>query len=258
MSDLRRFEELSEPFKALIGNRELVYQLLDLHPTPTEIFAPDGMCIYVNRAIMEINNIPDANMVVGKYNVYKDPLMVEILGQENLDKVFRGETWSYSGFPAPIQDLVDRGVMGDKQPYEAATMDLFCLPIWDGDTFVCTICFFQVNNIYKGRTDMAKAREYIETHWREELNVDEVARLVNLSQRHFHRIFKEIVGDTPKGFYQRIKIEKLKEKLLDGDISIEQAFEACGVDYRGKTYLTLFKEETGYTPSEYRKANMRK
>ena len=255
MSDPKSFEELSDIFKTLLGNQKLLYQFFDLHPTPIEIFAPDGMCVFLNRAGVEMNNSLSAGMYIGKYNVYKDPLMVEILGQENLDKVFRGENWSYSDFPAPIQDLIERGAVVDK-PYEAATMDLICLPIWDDDVFVCTVCFFFIKNMYQGRTDVAKAQEYMEIHWRDDFDLDKVAQTVNLSRFHFIRVFKEVTKCTPSEFYQKIKIEKIKETLLDGNLSIEQAFETCGVDYRGKTYLTLFKEVTQKTPTEYRKEMM--
>ena len=257
MSDLKRFEELSEPFKALVSNRELVYQLLDILPIPIQIHAPDGICIFTNKATLELSGVKDANLLVGHYNLKYDQATVAIMGQDKIDRALSGEYESHYDFPAPIQDVYDRGILEEK-PWEAATMDVFSYPIWDGDTFAYAVIIFDVKNKYKGRTDMAKAREYIETHWQDELKVDEVAGLVNLSQRHFRRIFTEIVGETPQGFYQRIKVEKLMEKLLDGNLTVEQAFEACGVKYTGKTYLSLFKEKTGCTPYEYRKANMKK
>ena len=255
MNSLKDFEKLAEPFKAFIGNHELVYQLLDLNPTPIEVFAPDGMCLFMNRALLELNSIPDANFVVGQYNVYTDPMMIQLLGQENLDKVFRGETWSFSGFPAPIQEVADRGIT-DGKPFETATMDLFCLPIWDGDVFICTICFFTVKNMYQGRADIIAAQEYIKQNWLDDFDVDKIAQSVSLSKRHFQRIFKEVTGDTPMEYYRNIKIEKIQEKLLDDSLSIEQVFSVCGVGAHG-TYSKLFKEVTKMSPSEYRKKMMK-
>jgi len=256
MSSQDDMEKLSAPFRALINNQAFNTQLLDLNPTPIEIFAPDGMCLYANQACLELNNIIDANLLVGKYNAYTDPMMIQILGQENLDKVFSGETWSFSDFPAPIQEVTDRGIT-DGKPFEAATMDLYCLPIWDGDVFTCTICFFTVKNMYKGRADIIKAQGYIKENWRDDFDLDKVAQSVNLSRRHFQRIFKEVTGKTPIEFYQNEKIEKIREKLLDDSLSIEQAFAACGVDYRGK-YHRYFTDRIKMSPSEYRKANMKR
>jgi AraC-like DNA-binding protein len=198
-------------------------------------------------------NIPDANLLVGKYNVTKDPIVMEILGQDVIDRLFRGEAVSFPDFPAPIQDVVDRGVIKEK-PFEAATMDLFWLPIWDGDVFTCVIMFFTVKNMYKGRADISKAQEYIKEHWQDEFDMDKTARAAALSKRHFQRIFKEVTGVTPNEYYQNIKIEKIQEKLFDGDLSVEQAFAACGVGTHG-AYFRLFKEKLGMTPAEYRKKN---
>ena len=137
-------------------------------------------------------------------------------------------------------------------------MDMFMLPIWDGDVFVCTVCFATVQNMYKGRNDIAKAQEYIEINYRDKFDLEKIARSIGMSASHFRRIFKEVVNETPLEFYQRIKNERLKEKLLDGDLSIEQAFDACGLDSHSKTYRVLFKEKTGLSPSEYRKAKFKR
>ena len=253
MDNQNELDKLSAPFRALINNPGLNYQLLDLHPTPIEIFAPDGMCIFYNRAAMDLNGVSDANYFVGNYNLKNDPVCLEIMGQDLMDRIFRGEACSMSDFPAPIKDAVDRGVIGEKQ-YEEATMDIFALPLWDGDVFICTICFFTVKNMYKGREDIKRAQKYINEHWMDEFDLNTIARTANLSSRHFRRIFKEITDSTPVEYYQSVKIEKIKEKLFDATLSVEQAFEACGVDYHGR-FLRIFREKTDMTPSEYRKSN---
>jgi len=247
--------KLSEPFRALIGNQGLNYQILDLLPVPLEIFTPDGTCIFMNRAHMEMVGITDASLLVGKYNLKNDPVCLGIIGSELMDRIFRGEAVSFPNFPAPIQDVLDRGAIAEK-PWEAATMDIFNLPIWDGDKFVCTISFFTVKNAYKGRADVIKAQEYIETHWQDEFDIDKIAHSVYLGKRQFQRIFKEVTGNTPVEFYQQIKIDKLKEKLLDGNLTIEQAFLDCGADTHGR-FARLFKDSTGMTPTEYRKKMMK-
>jgi len=257
MNNQDDISKLSEPFQALIGNKGLNYQILDLNPAPIEILAADGTCIFANRAWLEFNNIQDASLVVGKYNVLKDPVCNDVLGyREQLKRAFSGEAVTITDFPAPIQDLIDRGVVSEK-PWQAATMDVFFLPIWDGDKFICTVTFFTIKNMYKGRNDIAKAQEYIEIHWQDEFDIDKAAQSVFLGKRQFQRIFKEVTGISPVEFYQQIKIKKIEEKLLDGNLSIEQAFADCGVEFHG-AYRRLFREKTGMTPTEYRQANMRK
>jgi len=57
---------------------------------------------------------------------------------------------------------------------------------------------------------------------------------------------------TPYNFYLSIKIDKIKEKLCDMNLTVSEAFAACGVDYHGNI-ARLFKKSVGLTPSEYRK-----
>ena len=246
-------EKLSAQFKALTGNQGLTIQFYDKLPTPIQIFAPDGTCIFINQAYKtDITHDMEGN-VVEHYNLRTDENCLAILGQEIIDQIFRGEKSFFADFPAPISDTFDKGYI-DKKPWTAATMDISAMPLWDGDVFVCTVCFFTLKQVFPGRVETQKAQEYIEGHWRDELDLEEVARYAGMSSRHLRRIFIEDAGITPVEFYQRIKIEKLKEKLFDGNLSIEQAFKACGVDIHG-AYFKLFKETEGMTPAEYRKAN---
>ena len=244
-------EKLSEPFKAFIGNQELLSQFLDMHPTPIEIFAPDGTSMFVNRACMEMFNHHDLSLIVGVFNLKYDPHCLEHMGQEAMDSIFKGESYTVLDLPVPVKDFIEQGKTKEK-PFEAATVDAFFLPLWDGETFACTVCHFAIKNMYYGRTDIAKAQEYIRQNWLDEFDVDKTARTVGLSRRHFHRIFKEVTGFTPNEFYQNVKIEKIKEKLLDETLSVEQVFADCGVEIHG-AYHKLFKEKTKMSPLEYRK-----
>jgi len=251
----KEMESLSAPFRELIGNERLSYNILDMLPVPMEIFSPDGTCIFLNKAMLKLSGITNAELIVGKYNLLNDQICRKICGNDAIDRVFRGEELTIFDFHAPIQDMVNRGLL-DKKPWDAATLDIFVLPLWDDGIFTCTILLFTVKNIYQGREDIVKAQQYMDNHWREDFDLKKVAQSANLSHRHFQRIFKETTGSSPFEYYQMIKIEMIKEKLLDGRLRIEEAFEACGADYRGKTYLNLFKEITQMTPAEFRKEKM--
>jgi hypothetical protein len=55
MNYTSELEKLSAPFRALIGNESLMYQVYDLFPIPLEVFTPDGKCIFANRARLEMS-----------------------------------------------------------------------------------------------------------------------------------------------------------------------------------------------------------
>jgi len=131
-------------------------------------------------------------------------------------------------------------------------MTFFCVPYWQGDRFLYTVCICDVKNIYKGKPQIIKAQEYIRLHWMEDFDLEKIARAANLSRRHLQRLFKKENGKSPLDFYKRIKIEKLQEKLLDPSLNIAEAFAACGIE-NGGAWFRSFKAITGQSPSEYRK-----
>jgi len=238
-------------FQILNENDEPVYQMLDMFPIPIEVFAPDGTTVYHNRASLEMVNCKDASLHVGKYNLLKDPVCMDQLGyREEFQRAFNNERVIVKGFPAPIQDLVERNVIKEK-PFEKATMDLYFYPILKDGKLLFVVCVFVVRNLYLGRPDVVKAKEYMDAHWQGEYDAEAVAKFVNMSVTQLYRVFKEHTGVTPGDYHKKIKVERIKEKLIDKNLTVKEAFAACGEDSRG--WLSkVFKEITGLSPKQYR------
>lgn len=246
---------MAESFQSAFGNEKLLFQIVDLFPMPIEIFAPDGNTMYANRAALEMWNISDSEQIVGKYNLLNDPVVNDELGlREYVRRAFEGETICVSDVKVALEDMSGRyKAKSDNFNVEALYTDIHSFPIWDRDRNIAYIVnVFITTRVYQGRSDIAKAREYIETHCLEEFNIEKIASLVNLSRYHFARLFKKHTSMTPYGYYQEIKVKRLKEALCDKNLSVTEAFASCGEDYKGK-FLRIFKEKTGMTPSQYRK-----
>jgi len=246
-------DSLSDAFKSFLVNPELMFQFFDMFPFPVEIFKPDGTAIYINRALMEMWRIPDANKIVGVYNVKYDPESIKKTGQKFIDQMLEGEAFRLSDISAPTDDLIERGVAEEKA-FDAGFLDIYSIPVWDGDKFMYAICMFVVRETYKGKLEVAKAINYMNDHWADEFDLDKIAQAATLSRRHLQRMFKDVTRMTAYDYYKNKKIEKLKERLLDPDLNITEAFAACGVDSTG-TWFNIFKKSTGESPSEFRKKN---
>jgi len=246
-------DSLSKAFRSFLVNPELMFQFFDMFPFPVEIFTPDGLSVYLNRAWMELFGITDASLVVGKFNVRNDPESEKLTGREFIDRMLEGDSFRLSDISAPVDDHVERGVAEEKV-YDAAFIDVHSIPVWDGDNFKYAICMLLIRQTYKGKAEIAKAVNYIHEHLTEEFDLDKTAKAATLSRRHFQRMFKEVMDVAPFDYYKNKKIEKLQEKLLDPDLSVTEAFAACGADYN-TTWLNAFKEATKLTPTEYRKQN---
>lgn len=96
-----------------------------------------------------------------------------------------------------------------------------------------------------------KAQTYIESHYREEINGDELAHLVNMSKRNFLRRFKSATRNTPLEYLQRVRIEAGKKALENSSQNINTLMYDVGYN-DGKTFRELFKRITGLTPQAYR------
>ncbi len=95
------------------------------------------------------------------------------------------------------------------------------------------------------------AQDYIESHYAEDISVESVAGMVNMSKRNFVRRFKRAVKVTPLEYIQRVKIEAAKKALEQGRQNIQALTYEVGYS-DSKTFRTVFKRLTGVTPQDYR------
>lgn len=97
-----------------------------------------------------------------------------------------------------------------------------------------------------------KAKDYIQTHYSDDISLNSVADYVGISPSHFSRIFSQEVGDTFIDYLTQIRMEHAGEMLR---CTNQKITDICGkVGYRDTNYFyTLFKKIYGCTPSEYRK-----
>jgi len=84
--------DIPASFQAVFGNEAALFQVAELFPIPIQIFTPDGMTAFANRALLEMWNISDTSQIVGRYNLIQDPVVNEELRlREYVQRVFRGE-----------------------------------------------------------------------------------------------------------------------------------------------------------------------
>lgn len=82
-------------------------------------------------------------------------------------------------------------------------------------------------------------------------SIEELASEVGLSQFHFQRSFKEIIGVTPKKYGEAKRMEKFKGKLRSGS-DVTTAMYDAGFGSSSRLYEKS-AENLGMTPSVYKK-----
>jgi len=68
----------------------------------------------------------------------------------------------------------------------------------------------------KNRSHLDRAADYVKNHYAEDPNLEKLAALAHFSKFHFHRVFRETFGETPRDCIRRIRLEKSAFKLMAG------------------------------------------
>ena len=106
-----------------------------------------------------------------------------------------------------------------------------------------------------GDVQILKAQGLIEKKYAVIETVDDIARDVGISPRHFKRRFKNATGDMPLRYLQNVRIDAAKQLLESTYETIDQITWAVG--YKDiSSFCRLFKQHTRISPKIYREKFM--
>lgn len=96
-----------------------------------------------------------------------------------------------------------------------------------------------------------KIRNYIDSHYKEDISLQDVAGAMNYSDAYFCKIFKQCFGKGFIVYLSEYRVQKAKELLSDIAINVKNISQEVG--YRDSNYFAkVFKRIVGETPTEYR------
>ncbi|MGG1598273.1 response regulator transcription factor [Paenibacillus naphthalenovorans] len=100
---------------------------------------------------------------------------------------------------------------------------------------------------------IAKAAAYIETHFHEEVTLEQLAEHVGLSKSYLSSYFKKVTGESFIDYMLQLRVEKAKELFRQTNLKIYEVAEAVG--FQDPKYFTKsFKRITGVSPNQYKEA----
>jgi AraC family transcriptional regulator len=99
-------------------------------------------------------------------------------------------------------------------------------------------------------TQLKRVVDYINDHLEQDLGLEELAAIAQLSAYHFCRSFKRSTSLTPHQYVVQQRVERAKVLLKDGKMGIAEVAIACGFTHQ--SHLNHhFKHLTGVTPKKF-------
>jgi AraC family transcriptional regulator len=98
---------------------------------------------------------------------------------------------------------------------------------------------------------LQQALDYIQTHLEQELFLEQIAAVINISPTYFASLFKQATGIPPHQYVIQQRVKRAEAMLLKTDLAIADI--ALQVGFSSQSHLTQqFKRLTGMTPKQVR------
>lgn len=99
-----------------------------------------------------------------------------------------------------------------------------------------------------------KALKYMRLHLFENISLEDLANYVNLNPIYFNRLFCKKMDHPPIRYFSLLKLEAARSLLATTSLSIKEI--AAKLNYNSQFHFSKnFKENTGLSPSYYRKTH---
>ena len=102
---------------------------------------------------------------------------------------------------------------------------------------------------------LCRARSFIDECYDLPIDLREISEQACLSRYHFLRLFREAFETTPHQYLIQRRIEKAKELLLTGRLSVTDVCFEVGFESLG-SFSALFRRCVGDAPINYREREM--
>jgi LacI family transcriptional regulator len=105
-----------------------------------------------------------------------------------------------------------------------------------------------------GDRNVARAVHFIRQHACDGIKVKDVLKAVPHSRTLLEGRFKKLIGRTPHEEILRVRLDRVKQLLIETDLPLEQIAERAGFPH--VEYLSVaFRREVGVPPSQFRSQN---
>lgn len=93
--------------------------------------------------------------------------------------------------------------------------------------------------------------DHISNNINAKFEVNDLANMVSMSQFHFHRVFKSIVGEPVKVYIRNLRLERAAKELLTTNKKVKYIQEESKYA-SAEAFSRAFKFRYGISPTQYR------
>ncbi len=116
---------------------------------------------------------------------------------------------------------------------------------------VCQPQLVPDSKVWLSEHQLQKVFKYIQDHLEQDVALSDIASVLNLSQYHFCRLFKQSTGLTPHQYLTKCRIDRAKQLLRFTQLPITEIAFAVGLNNHS-SFTRLFRRYVGTTPKEFR------
>ncbi len=100
--------------------------------------------------------------------------------------------------------------------------------------------------------NITRAKEYVASHFNEQITVEILSDVANMSATNFSRVFRQQTGFSPYDFVLSTRVNKAKEYLLQTNMSVTQIAYETGFNSESN-FIYCFTNNEGISPGRFRK-----
>lgn len=257
-------EKLPKVWFAHIFSAATYDGVVDLMPNSLEItYLKKGNLTYYDKSNNKFE-LKEGTIFVGAYNTIRRVHSDAFHEHHTFSIIFSPATNDYNCFSfSYIPMLTDETVCQNIAKY----MDLLIMEYKiDGSYGLKTLSYvFKIlemidsysksiseNNLYSNIRYVNRAKKYIAEHVDKKITLDDIAYAINLTPQYLCNIFKKVTSTTIVSYINQLKLEKVKNLVINNGLTLRQAGETVG--FNDENYISrIFKKYYGKSISELKK-----
>lgn len=111
----------------------------------------------------------------------------------------------------------------------------------------------QLNQAFSYYPRLKKVKEFVDQHLADPIGLQDAARIASLEPKYFSKWFKSVTGVGFSVWVHDLRVERATQLLRRRDFTISVVSRTVGYSST-RTFLRAFRERTGKTPSQYKRA----